>query len=117
MYWSLLVFGILTNAIASILIKLAVSGARKIIWHDPITIFTNWPLWIGLFLYFATFIIYAVALSKFPLNVAHPIFTAGAILAVAILSVAVLEESLIWTQMLGVVLVISGVVLISSGAK
>ncbi|WP_326978125.1 EamA family transporter [Citrobacter braakii] len=77
---------------------------------------SNWPFWLGLALYGGAFLFYAAALAVFPLNIAHPVLTTGAVAAVAVLSVLVFNETFHWTTIAGVVLVIVGVALITSKA-
>lgn len=73
----------------------------------------NWPFWLGLGFYGAAFLLYAAALARLPLNVAHPILTSGAVAGVALLSVVIFKEPMPWTTGLGIALVICGVVLIT----
>lgn len=115
MKWLILILGISANAFASILIKVAVTEPRKFpSLSDPMSAITNWPFWLGLVLYGAAFLLYAAALAKFPLNVAHPVLTTGAVAMVALLSVVMFKEQLYWTTALGIFFVIIGVVLISA---
>jgi multidrug transporter EmrE-like cation transporter len=65
-------------------------------------------------LYGAAFLLYAAALSRLPLNVAHPVLTSGAVAAVALLSVLLFKEPFYWTTGLGIFFVIAGVVLITT---
>ena len=115
MKWLILFLGIISNACASVLIKLAVMPPRKLpsIFELP-EVLRNWPFWLGLFLYGSAFFLYTVALSRFPLNVAHPVLTAGAICAVAIFSVVVFHEPFTWTTAAGITLIIFGVILLTS---
>jgi len=114
MKWMVLLLGILANASASVLIKVAVSQPRSLpTLADPMAALSNWPLWAGLALYGLAFVLYAAALSFFPLHVAHPILTAGAITTVALLSRVLFHEAFTWTTTLGIGLVIAGVVLIT----
>jgi len=114
MKWFLLILGIATNASASMLIKLAILPPRKFpSFSEPIAALTNWPFWLGLALYGATFLLYAAALARLPLNVAHPVLTAGAIATVAFFSVWIFREPFHWTTGLGILLVIIGVILIT----
>lgn len=114
MKWALLMLGILANAAASVLIKYASAPPRSgLDLKDPFAILTNFPLIIGLALYGIAFVIYALALSKLPLNVAHPILTSGAIVLVAISSALLFKETFYWTTMLGIAFVIAGVSLIA----
>ena len=83
MKWLLIIFGILSNVFASVLIKVAMMPPRKIpSLKDPWSLITNIPLWSGLFLYGMAFVLYAAALRFFPLHVAHPVLTSGAIAGV-----------------------------------
>jgi len=114
MKWLILLFGILSNVFASVLIKVAMMPPRKMpSLKDPLAVITNIPLWSGLFLYGMAFILYAAALRFFPLHVAHPILTSGAIAGVALLSVVMFRETLTLMTVAGILLIIAGVVLIS----
>ncbi len=81
---------------------------------DPVETFKNWPFWLGLCLYGAAFLLYAAALARLPLNVAHPILTSGAVATVALSSVLIFNESFHWTTGAGIILVVAGVVLITA---
>jgi multidrug transporter EmrE-like cation transporter len=65
-------------------------------------------------LYGATFLLYAAALVRLPLNVVHPVLTSGAIAAVAICSVLIFREPFYWTTGAGILLIIVGVLLITA---
>jgi multidrug transporter EmrE-like cation transporter len=118
MKWLILVTGIISNASASVLIKLAMMPPRRFpSLDDPLSVLRNWPLLVGLVLYGATFLLYAAALAKLPLNVAHPILTAGAVGTVAIASALILREAFPWTTLLGIVFVAVGVGFISLAAR
>ena len=118
MKWLILVVGILVNASASILIKIAMTPPRKLpTLQDPLSLFQNWPLLLGLFLYGTAFLAYAAALARLPLNVAHPILTAGAVATVALASAFILRETFPWTSIIGIILVALGVGLISLAAR
>ncbi len=117
MKWLILILGIVCNASASVLIKMAMMPPRKFpSLADPLASLSNWPFWLGLALYGGAFLFYASALAVFPLNIAHPVLTTGAVAAVAVLSVLVFNETFHWTTIAGVVLVIVGVALITSKA-
>lgn len=112
--WLILFIGILCNAGASALIKVAVSAPRQFpSLADPTGALRNWPFWLGLSLYGGAFVLYSISLARLPLNVAHPISTAGAIALVACVSVFIFREPMPWTTMAGIVLILSGVVLIT----
>lgn len=114
MKWLILLLGIAANASASVLIKMAVMPPRQLpSWREPLALLENLPLLAGIALYGAAFVLYAVALTKLPLNVAHPLLTAGAIASVAVLSVALFREPFYWSTGAGLLLIIAGVFLIS----
>lgn len=107
----------MTNASASVLIKIAMTPPRKFpTFSDPLASLTNWPFWIGLGLYGTAFLLYAAALARLPLNIAHPILTSGAVVAVAISSNLFFNESFDWMTIAGIIFVIAGVALITSHA-
>ena len=115
MKWLILALGIAANASASVLVKMAMMPPRKFpSLSEPIAALSNWPFWLGLGLYGAAFLLYAAALARLPLNVAHPVLTAGAVATVALFSVLIFHEHFYWTTGAGVVLVIVGVALITA---
>jgi small multidrug resistance pump len=114
MKWLILLLGVLSNASASILVKFAMQAPRKFpSYADPLAALTNWPFWLGLGCYGAAFMLYAAALARLPLNIAHPILTGGAVAMVALSSALVFEEPFPWTTCLGIILVIAGVAFIT----
>lgn len=114
MKWTILGLGIVTNAAASILIKMAMIPPRKFpTLSDPVASLSNWPFWLGLSLYGTAFLLYAAALIRLPLNVAHPILTSGAIATVALSSALIFGEPFHWTTVIGILLVIAGVGMIT----
>ena len=113
--WLILLAGILSNASASVLIKYAMLPPRAFPSAGNISAaLSNWPLWLGIGFYGMAFILYAAALARLPLNIAHPILTCGAVTAVAISSAIFFHEQFYWTTILGLVFVMVGVALISS---
>lgn len=115
MKWLILLLGIAANASASVLVKLAMMPPRQFpSLANPLAALSNWPFWLGLGLYGAAFLLYAAALARLPLNVAHPVLTSGAIATVALLSVAVFREPFHWTTGIGILLVIAGVALVTA---
>jgi small multidrug resistance pump len=75
---------------------------------------SNWPFWLGLGFYGVAFLLYAETLARLPLNVAHPVLTAGAVATVAVCSAVIFREPFYWTTAAGIVLVIGGVALITA---
>jgi multidrug transporter EmrE-like cation transporter len=114
MKWLILILGIASNASASVLVKIAMMPPRKFpSLSEPMTALSNWPFWLGLGLYGAAFLLYAAALARLPLNVAHPVLTSGAVAAVALCSLLIFRETFHWTTIAGILLVITGVALIT----
>lgn len=114
MKWIILILGIAANASASVLVKFAMIPPRRFpSLADPWAALNNWPFWLGLTLYGAAFLFYAAALSRLPLNVAHPILTSGSIAIVAVLSFSIFQETFYWTTLLGIALIVQGVFLIT----
>lgn len=116
MKWIILILGIASNATASVLVKMAMIPPRKFPSLDDSirTVVCNWPFWLGLGLYGAAFLLYAAALARLPLNVAHPVLTSGAVATVALCSVVIFREPFYWTTGAGIFLVIAGVALITA---
>lgn len=114
MKWLILIFGILSNVFASVLVKIAgqkhdlVTSAK-----EPLQLLSNIPLVSGIALYGIAFILYALALQKFPLSFAHPVLTSGAILGVALFSMLYFNEPFGIIKWIGFVFLILGVFLIS----
>lgn len=114
MKWLILILGIACNASASVLVKIAMMPPRKFpSLSEPMAALSNWPFWLGLGLYGAAFLLYAAALARLPLNVAHPVLTSGAVATVALCSWLIFREPFHWTTIAGILLVIAGVTLIT----
>jgi multidrug transporter EmrE-like cation transporter len=115
MKWLILMLGVLCNASASVLVKMAMTPPRPIpTLQEPLLVLHNWPLLAGVGLYGGAFVLYAVALTQLPLNVAHPVLTAGAIATVALCSLLLFREPFAWTTWLGIGFVLVGVILITA---
>ena len=115
MKWLILVLGIAANASASVLVKMAMMPPRRFpSLADPLAALSNWPFWLGLGLCGGSFLLYAAALARLPLNVAHPVLTSGAVATVALFSVLIFREHFHWTTGAGILLVIAGVALITA---
>jgi small multidrug resistance pump len=117
MKWLILFAGIASNAAASVLVKYAMTPPYSFpSLAAPRESLANWPFWAGLGLYGMAFLLYAAALARLPLNVAHPVLTAGAIATVAAVSVVLFREPLSPVKLAGIVMVICGVALITANA-
>ena len=115
MKWAILLLGIAANASASVLVKMAMMPPRHFPSpSNPMAALQNWPFWLGLGLYGGAFLLYAAALARLPLNVAHPVLTSGAIATVAVFSILIFREPFHWTTATGILLIIAGVALITA---
>jgi small multidrug resistance pump len=114
MTWLNVIFAIVLNALASVMLKLASQPPFQLpSLARPLAFLTNWPLFVGLVSYGLAFILYAVAVSRLPLGVVYPVLTSGAIALVVLISFVWFKEPLHPSAMLGVLLVLAGVVLIT----
>ncbi len=76
---------------------------------------TNLSFWLGLGLYGTAFFLYAAAITKLPLNVAHPVLTTGAVVTNrSTFSILFFREPFRWMTVAGIILVIVGVALITA---
>ncbi|WP_041373495.1 hypothetical protein [Phenylobacterium zucineum] len=108
MTWLLIVVGILANAAASVLVKLSSDGPLTL--SDPMALAANWRLWLAAASYGVAFLAYAAAVTRLPLNVAHPIATAGAIVVVGAASALMMREAFTPLHWLGYSLLLAGIV-------
>lgn len=94
-----LVLSILFNASASLLLKLSIdsSAVARLLMIGG-----------GVGFYGLAFVSYYACLRTFPLSVAYPVITGGAILTIVIVAGPVLGESLTVSKALGAALVICG---------
>jgi multidrug transporter EmrE-like cation transporter len=114
MKWLILIVGVGSNALASILLKIATQQPHVLpTFNDPLKVLTNWPLITGVLFYAVAFISYILALQKLPLNVAHPIMTAGAIALVAVCSSVYFKESFNLSTLIGVFFIVIGVIFLT----
>lgn len=116
MKWLILILGVFSNAFASILIKRA--GDNLILnelFKNPWLIFINYPLVAGVLLYFFAFILYILALKEFPLHIAHPVLTSGAIAIVAIFAFVFFKEPVTLIKIIGIFFIILGVIFLTKG--
>lgn len=115
MKWFILLLGIMSNASASVLIKIAMTGEHgPVDFRAPWMLVANFHLMGGILLYVLALGFYAVSLTHLPLNVAHPILTAGAIATVALFSFFFFGEPFHWKTIAGLLCISVGVLLIAS---
>ncbi|WP_342066097.1 DMT family transporter [Achromobacter kerstersii] len=115
MKWLILAAGILANSSASVLLKMAMVPPRQFpSFLNLQAALSNWPFWFGLCLYGVAFFLYAAALARLPLNIAHPVLTSGAIASVTAASLILFGEPFHWTTGAGILMIIAGVVLLTA---
>lgn len=115
MRWVILFLAIASNASASVVLKSVVVGNRReSILVDPLSYVGNVWTWVGLALYGLAFVFYTASLSQFPLSIAHPVITAGAIITVVSASAMVFGEPFDWVTVIGIGLVVVGLVIMAS---
>jgi small multidrug resistance pump len=112
MSWLILVISIAANAGASMSVKVGMGQLHDGPDRLRAAALNPWLI-IGVALYGVAFITYALALRLFPLNLAHPVLTAGAIAVVAAGSVVWFGETLPYSALLGLLFILCGVTLIS----
>lgn len=110
MTWLLLVVGILANAAASVLVKLSSAGPLLL---SP-ALLANWRLWLAAASYGVAFMAYAAAVTRLPLNVAHPVSTAGAIVLVGLCSALLIRETFTPLHWLGYSLLLAGILVLAT---
>ncbi len=111
-----LALGIVFNAGANILMKVAMRGIGTL---DTLglgsyvrgMLGSGW-LWGGLASFAAALVFYTYVLSKMNLSVAYPVFTSVGFAIVILVSALMLKESITWWQVAGFVLIIAGVWLV-----
>ena len=113
--WILLILSITSNAFASILIKIALTHPNQLpSLRQPLYLFVNFPLVVGIFLYGFAFLFYTLSLKYFPLSVAHPVITSSAIALVAIISTLIIKEGFTIKTFIGLSSIIAGVLVLTS---
>ncbi len=98
---------ILVNAIASVFVKIG-SDAKS---YEFLRL--NKFYLLGLFFYGLSFILFAWALKKLPLNVVHPVATSGTIAVVALFAYFFLGENFNFQKLVGLILTLVGISLIT----
>jgi multidrug transporter EmrE-like cation transporter len=117
--WALILTGVGLNAAAQLLLKVAtrplahfsdfsvdtLGNAAVILSRSP-------SFWTGMVCYGASLCVWLAALSKAPVSTAYPMLSLGYV-AVAVVSVLWLGESLSVPKVLGIALICAGVILVS----
>ena len=116
MTYLMLALGIVFNAGANILMKVAMKNIGTL---DELGfglyargMLTSGWLWGGLASFGAALACYTYVLSKINLSVAYPVFTSVGFAIVILVSALMLRETVGWWQVVGFVLIIAGVWLV-----
>jgi small multidrug resistance pump len=110
MYNAMLITAILIGVVGQIFLKIG-SLAMANLKPDSLSYFLNGNLWFGLFLYGISTVFYIITLQKIPLSIAYPTISVSYIFVV-ILSSFIFKEKIAVPQILGILLIMSGVLLI-----
>ncbi|MCR5876315.1 hypothetical protein LRS10_20490 [Phenylobacterium sp. J426] len=111
MTWLLILVGVVANAAASVLVKLSSEGPLDL--SNPLAMVGNGRLWLAAISYGVAFLAYAAAVTRLPLNVAHPVATAGAIVLVGACSALMIRETFTPLHGLGYGLLLAGIVVLA----
>lgn len=109
MKWAIVITGVLFNAMASVLAK----TAPPLSFAAPLSNFGNWRLALAIFCYGVSFILYTAALQRMPLNLAHPVSTAGAIVLVGLVSALFFGEAFSLPRLAGYGFLFVGICLLA----
>ncbi|MBI2410429.1 MAG: hypothetical protein HYV32_00840 [Candidatus Kerfeldbacteria bacterium] len=114
MGYAYLVTALTLNAVANISLKV---GSKNLHYFKEVgmieAVMKNYVLILGLILFALNVIFYSVALSKLPLSLAYPLMVGGGFLIITLFSTFYLKETLSGVQLSGILLLLSGIILIS----
>ena len=106
---------ILTNVFAQLSLRKGMMNIHfdSISFSKALEIISSFYVWIGLFLYSLSFVLYLYIVSKFEVSYIYPIITSGAFVLLMILSVFLVNEGVSIYKIIGLVVIISGIWLMS----
>lgn len=117
--WCLILCGVGLNAVAQLLLKLAVrplaqysNFGMETLQGSVLALAKSVPFWVGMVCYGTSLCVWLAALSKAPVSVAYPMLSIGYVVVAAV-SVLWLGEILSPTKAVGIALICVGVVLVS----
>ena len=117
--WVLILTGVGLNAAAQLLLKVATRPLAHFSVFNADTLNSSVlilsksvPFWTGMMCYAASVCVWVAALSKAPVSTAYPMLSLGYV-AVAVVSVLWLGESMALPKVLGIALICAGVILVS----
>jgi multidrug transporter EmrE-like cation transporter len=117
--WALILTGVGLNAAAQLLLKVATRPLAHFSEFSADTLVSSMaillkslPFWAGMVCYGTSVCVWLAALSKAPVSTAYPMLSLGYV-AVAVVSVMWLGESMGPAKVLGIALICAGVILVS----
>jgi drug/metabolite transporter (DMT)-like permease len=118
--YGIVIVSVTCNAIAQLLLRIAMisfnlSAGTQPIQARIIGLALSLPLIAGLFLFGLSILSWLVVLSRLPVGIAYPMASLGYIVA-TILGVVILKEPVHQLQIIGIVLICSGVAFIARSA-
>ena len=115
MRWIYVLLGLISNAVASALIKFAIMPPKAMLsWTHWDAILLNFPLLIGVLMGVIAWFFYREALRRFPENIML-ILVIGSVVIVTLVSWSFMSASLVSTLTLGLVLGIVGLLIMRIG--
>ncbi|MGI4814053.1 MAG: SMR family transporter [Janthinobacterium lividum] len=118
--FTLILIGVLLNAIAQLLLKAGVNAAAplqlsRVDWFPTVLrVATQWPIIAGLFCYVISVVVWIAALTRVPVTVAYPMLSIGYVVN-ALLACYLLGETLSPMRMIGIVIILVGVFVLTRG--
>ncbi len=116
--WIALAFGIVLNAAANILLKMAARHAQEMdsSAHLLVKLFLNPYLFTGILSFGLALGAYSYSLTRFPLSVGYPLMTSLGLIIVSLFSYFVFAEQFSAGKIAGTVLIMLGVLLVARSA-
>lgn len=113
MKWAVLAVAIILNAFANILIKAGMVGSKE---EDMLLLLKNkcfsLPIITGILCFVLALAAYSYVLSKLNLSIAYPMMTGLGFFIVILSSWIIFKESISLIQVVGLILIVSGVCLV-----
>ena len=78
-----------------------------------IEIFSSIYIWLGLFFYVISFVLYLYILSKFEVSYVYPIIMSAGFILLLIFSVLFLNETFTLSKLLGIIFISIGIIVIA----
>lgn len=115
---ALAVFCVLLSSAAQLVMKrgLAPAGANADVTSTYVQAFTHPMVWLGLFLYGASAVLWLWVLSRLDVSLAYPLVSLGFVVTMA-LGILWLGEPFSWVRVAGCTLIVIGVSLLALDAQ